>query len=244
MQLPAPPSPDGVVFVLSGAGLSAASGVPTFRGEGGWWRGHRAEELATPEAFVRDPDLVLRFYAMRREVVRGVRHNPGHSALARLQAAWGPERVVLVTQNVDGLVQAAARELELGVAITEMHGSLWRVRCARRADHPLVEVGEDLDPRGVCAVCGAALRPHITWFGEVPMHLPEIQRDLERAEVFLAVGTSGVVYPAAGFAAVARRAGARCVQINPDLGGGFHEGVAAGAEVVLPALVEAWCGAA
>jgi len=238
---PTPRSTDRVV-VLSGAGLSAGSGVPTFRGEGGLWRGHDAMRLATPEAFAADPDLVRDFYAHRRRAMQGIRPNDGHRALARLQAAWGPERVVLVTQNVDGLLQEAAVELELPITVLEMHGTLWTARCAAEATHPTVSLTRATpDPRGACVTCGALLRPDVVWFGEQPRFMREIEAALESCQHFLAVGTSGVVYPAAGFVRLAAYSGAACTEINPEpTGGAFEHRIAQGAEVALPTLVARW----
>ncbi|MFT4626640.1 MAG: NAD-dependent deacetylase [Myxococcota bacterium] len=242
MQVPLPPA-DRAVVILSGAGLSAASGVPTFRGPGGYWQGHKATDLATPQAFARDPDLVLDFYAMRRSTVDGVTFNPGHAALARLQAAWGAERVVLVTQNIDGLIQAAAAADGTSADVIEMHGTLWRERCARDPAHPMVPVDPDRDARGTCAVCDARLRPHIVWFGEIPHHIDRIEEAVRRAGVLLSVGTSGVVYPAAGIADMARRCGAHTVEVNPDpTGGPFDQTIAEGSEGALPRIVGEWLG--
>lgn len=239
-----PPRPQERVVILSGAGLSAASGVPTFRGPGGWWRGYRATDLATPEAWFADRDLVRAFYDMRRLALAQVRPNPGHDALVALQAAWGAERVVLVTQNVDGLLGQAAGLSAAGLSATvlEMHGSLWRLCCeASREAHPTVAISGAQDPLARCAACGAPLRPDIVWFGEVPEHLDRIGRALATCSVFLSVGTSGVVYPAAGFVDQARRAGARCLEINPEpSGGAFHASRAEGAEGALPTLLHAW----
>ncbi len=242
MSQPPVPRPDDVVVILSGAGLSAASGVPTFRGAGGWWRGHEATRLATPEAFDADPDLVRDFYAFRRRSMAGIRPNDGHRAMVRLQAAWGRERVVLVTQNVDGLLQQAALEEGIEADVIEMHGTLWTVRCAMDEDHPRVPVDPDApDPRGTCAVCGDLLRPDVVWFGEMPRQMERIQGDLLRCHHFLAVGTSGVVYPAAGFVNLARHTGAACTEVNPEpTGGGFHHALAEGSEAALPRLLAAW----
>ncbi len=239
--IPALPS-DASVVILSGAGLSAASGVPTFRGAGGLWRGHDAIRLATPEAFQADPALVLEFYAHRRRAMAGITPNDGHRALVRLQASLGPHRVHLVTQNVDGLLQAAARELDLAAEIVEMHGSLWTVRCEHDGGHPQVPVDPaGPDPRGRCARCGGRLRPDVVWFGEIPRHMPAIHDMLARCAVFVAVGTSGVVYPAAGFVQAARHAGARCLEINPEpTGGAFHDSLTEGAESALPRLLARW----
>ena len=240
--------PDGPIFVLSGAGLSAASGIGTFRGPGGLWEGHRAEDLATPQAFRDDPDRVRRFYDARRAVVLAAQPNPGHLALLRLQTAWGADRVHLVTQNVDGLFDVAA---DGGVnRIIEMHGSLLRLRCARDEGHPVLSpwpgtAAPEQDPESRCADCGARMRPAVVWFGEVPDHVLLIHRLALAARTFLAVGTSGVVYPAAGLVDKARRGGAVCVEINPEpAGGSFHFKVASQAERALPDLVERWLAAA
>jgi NAD-dependent deacetylase len=198
------------LVVLSGAGLSAASGLSTFRDAGGLWEGHRVQDVATPEAWARDPALVRHFYDERRLGAEGVAPNAGHLALARLQRAVGPEGVVLVTQNVDGLLQAAG-----AVDVIEMHGGLSRLRCERAEAHPRVPVRGRQDPSARCAACGAPLRPDIVWFGEVPHQLERIDREVRRARRFVAVGTSGVVYPAAGLASTAHRLGVRTVEINP-----------------------------
>lgn len=224
------------VVVLSGAGLSAASGVPTFRDADGLWEGHEVTEVATPDAWRRDPALVRRFYDLRRAHVRRVAPNPGHEALVRWQRAWGTERVVLVTQNVDGLLQRAGAP-----EVWDMHGSLDRVRCEHDPTHPTRVQHGDLDPDAACAVCGGRLRPDIVWFGEVPHFLDPSLEALARCDLFLAVGTSGVVYPAAGFGQVARRAGARTVEVNPAPSGApwFDRVVAEGSETALPRLVDA-----
>lgn len=226
------------VVVLSGAGLSAASGVPTFRDGDGLWEGHDVTEVATPEAWVRDRTLVRRFYDDRRVACAAVRPNPGHLALARLQEAWGSERVVLVTQNIDGLLRKAGC-----TDVIEMHGSLWRLRCDRDPAHPRVAVDGRQDPEARCA-CGGWRRPAVVWFGEMPEALERIYEETTGADLFLSVGTSGVVYPAAGLAQIARRAGARTVEVNPRPSGGlFDEVIAEGSETALPRLVDAWLSA-
>lgn len=243
-MLPAPPAPDSTVVLLSGAGLSAASGIPTFRDPGGLWEGFEPQALATPEAWREDPDRVQRFYDWRRERARAALPNPGHRALVRLQAAWGPARVRLVTQNVDGLLQRAAAEEGLPVEVIEMHGSLEWLRCERDADHAWLPAPEGSTAQCQCPDCGARARPAIIWFGEVPLRMGDIAVGLSRCSVFVSVGTSGVVYPAAGFAREARRRGARCVEINPVPSGSptFDDLIAQGAEVALPALVASWLG--
>lgn len=233
----APLPADARVVVLSGAGLSRASGIPTFRDADGLWEGHRIEEVATPEAWWADPERVRRFYDGRRVGCAAAAPNPAHAALARLQAALGPERVVLVTQNIDGLLQRAG-----AADVIEMHGSLFRLRCERDEAHPWVAVEGAQTRTGTCA-CGGRLRPAVVWFGEVPRHMERILGAVYRCDRFLSVGTSGQVYPAAGLVAVARQAGARCVEVNPvPTRPAFDEVIAAPAEVAVPALVAAWLG--
>jgi len=194
------------LVVLTGAGISADSGVRTFRDAGGLWEGHRVEEVATPEAWARNPRLVWRFYQGRRAQLREVRPNAAHQALVamaqRLRQA-GCE-FTLVTQNVDDLHQRAGSE------VVAMHGELLRLRCEHCG---LVVVDRDsLDAEQFvpCATCGAPrLRPHIVWFGEVPLRLPAIEAALDECTHFAAIGTSGLVYPAAGMLAQARAVGAR-----------------------------------
>ncbi|MCB9664272.1 MAG: NAD-dependent deacylase [Alphaproteobacteria bacterium] len=228
--------PDRVV-VLVGAGLSAASGIPTFRGPDGLWEGHEVTRVATPEAWWADPPLVRRFYDERRLHVATCRPNAGHEALARWQEAWGPSRVVIVSQNIDGLIQAAGAP-----EVLDLHGSLHRLRCERDEAHPTVAVAGRQDPDATCAVCGARLRPDVVWFGEVPRFLDRIEEAVLRADTFVAVGTSGLVYPAAGFGRVAHRVGAHTVEVNPEPSGApwFAEVVAEGSETALPRLVDAW----
>ncbi len=198
------------VAVLTGAGVSAESGLATFRGAGGLWEGHRVEEVATPFAFARDPALVWRFYNARRANVKTVQPNAGHRALARLEEHLGPERFTLITQNVDGLHRTAGSR-----RVLELHGALARVRCTRcslneeRPDEELPELPK-------CPACGALLRPDIVWFHEA---LPEeIWLQAEAAvfdcQCFIVAGTSAVVYPAAGLIDVARDAGAKVIEVN------------------------------
>ncbi|MBP7149027.1 MAG: NAD-dependent deacylase [Acidobacteria bacterium] len=201
------------VVALTGAGVSAESGVPTFRGAGGLWRGRDATELATPEAFAADPKLVWEFYDWRRTLLAGCSPNGAHRALAALEAST--PRFTLVTQNVDGLHRLAGSRDPL-----ELHGNIWRVRCWRGCGEPEREdrrapLPPPLPPP--CA-CGAPLRPGVVWFGEMlPVGAFErAARAAREAGVFLVAGTSGVVEPAASLARVARSAGARVVEINPD----------------------------
>jgi len=199
------------IGVLTGAGISAESGVPTFRGEDGLWRGHPPEELATPEAFRRDPAFVWEFYDWRRTLLAGCRPNPAHRALAELERV--KPGTTVITQNVDGLHQQAGSE-----RVIELHGNIWRVRCLRGCPETLdrrAPLPRPLPPR---CQCGALLRPAVVWFGETlpPRALAEADRVAREAEVFLVIGTSGVVEPAASLARIAWSAGARVVEINPE----------------------------
>jgi NAD-dependent deacetylase len=205
------------VGVLTGAGMSAESGVPTFRGADGLWRNYSATDLATPEAFSRDPQLVWQWYRWRQSIIGRAEPNAGHLALARLQARFAA--FTLITQNVDGLHQRAG-----STGVVELHGNIWRARCARgcgvirqlgAAD--AVEQGETEHRLPACD-CGALLRPDIVWFGEPldPRNFDAATQAARRSSVFIAIGTSAVVYPAAGLPLAAARAGATLVEINPD----------------------------
>ncbi len=198
------------VTVLTGAGISADSGVPTFRGTDGLWRNFRAEDLATPEAFARDPRLVWQWYNWRRELIATTRPNPAHEAVAHMEQRF--ERFWLITQNVDGLHRdAGSRQL------SEIHGNIWMVRCTvcRRVtenrDVPIAILP-------LCKLCSGLLRPHIVWFGEslAEDDLQTSGASLKTSDVCLIIGTSGLVYPAAGFGAIAKQAGAFVVEINLD----------------------------
>ncbi len=199
------------VVILTGAGISAESGLSTFRGPGGLWEGHRIEEVATPEAFARDPALVHRFYNLRRRQLLdpAVQPNAAHRALARLEREW-PGEFLLVTQNVDDLHERAGSR-----RLLHMHGELLKVRCLSCGD--VREWRHDLERSECCPACGhmGTLRPDIVWFGEMPKHLDRIYTVLGSCDLFVAIGTSGQVYPAAGFVEVAReQAGARTVELN------------------------------
>jgi NAD-dependent deacetylase len=197
------------VACLTGAGVSAESGVPTFRGAGGLWEGHRVEDVATPEAFARDPALVWRFYNLRRGALAKVEPNDGHRALAALERRWG-SALTLATQNIDGLHQRAGSR-----NVLELHGRLSRVRCTGcryLADRP----GEALPDLPRCPECGSLLRVDVVWFGEMlpGAVLMAAERAAEECDVLLVVGTSAVVYPAAGMIGLARSAGARVIEVN------------------------------
>jgi NAD-dependent deacetylase len=206
-----------VVF-FTGAGISAESGVPTFRGAGGLWRSFRPEELATPEAFARDPRLVWEWYAWRRELVAACAPNAAHHAIARFVASH--REAVVVTQNVDGLHQRAGREAGADPdTIVALHGHLFGTRCsrcgARSADDLALDAAAS-PPR--CERCGAPLRPDVVWFGETldPAVLERAFAAAESADACVVIGTSGVVQPAASIVTVAAHAGATVVEINPD----------------------------
>jgi NAD-dependent deacetylase len=200
----------GAITVLTGAGISADSGVPTFRGEDGLWRNFRAEDLATPDAFERDPRLVWEWYNWRRELIATRQPNDAHKAIVELERR--SPNFWLITQNVDGLHRdAGSRKL------SEIHGNIWKVRCtgcgvvANNRDVPISILPS-------CAGCGSLLRPHIVWFGESLFSddLDRCSRALKHCDLLLVIGTSGVVYPAAGFASVAKEAGAFVTEINLD----------------------------
>jgi NAD-dependent deacetylase len=185
--------PDTSIVILTGAGISAESGIRTFRDSGGLWEDHAIEDVASPEGFARNPKLVHRFYNERRAHLRTVEPNAAHQALARLEQEC-PGRVLVITQNVDDLHERAGSQ-----NLLHMHGELYKVRC--RSCHTVHVWREDLSVDTVCPECGRkkVLRPHIVWFGEMPLELGKIHQALSTCGMFLAIGTSGVVYPAARF---------------------------------------------
>ncbi|MGN6160617.1 MAG: Sir2 family NAD+-dependent deacetylase [Marmoricola sp.] len=222
------------VVVLTGAGISAESGLRTFRDSDGLWEGYSVEEVATPEGFARDPMLVQRFYDERRAQLETAQPNPAHRALARLETALGDD-FLLITQNVDDLHERAGSQ-----RVLHMHGELrsaWCTACDGRMRWSGTLVDEP-----ACPACGArAMRPDIVWFGEMPYGMDQIDRALRRAQVFISIGTSGNVYPAAGFSAFARAVGAHTVELNmePSLGiDDFLEHHHGPAGTIVPAWVE------
>ena len=224
----------GSIVVLTGAGISAESGLATFRGAGGLWGGHRVEDVCTPVALATDPVLVHRFYDERRAALAGVAPNAAHRALAELDAAW-PGELLLVTQNVDDLHEWAGSH-----RLLHMHGELRSALCTLcgiRTEWP----GE-LPPAAPCPNCGEdALRPDIVFFGEMPYGMDRIEAALAACDLFVSIGTSGAVYPAAGFVRLASAAGARTLELNLDPSAGsnlFGESRLGPAGELVPAWVE------
>ena len=223
------------IVILTGAGVSAESGVATFRGPDGLWEGHRVEDVATPEAFVRDPKLVHAFYDARRAKLGTVAPNAAHEALAALDQAWRGE-LLLITQNVDDLHERAGSR-----RLLHMHGELnsaWCLACDERFVWRGPMGGEAL-----CANCRQTgkVRPDIVWFGEMPYEMERIDKALRQADLFVSIGTSGAVYPAAGFVQTARYCGARTLELNLEPSQGsvfFHESRIGQAGELVPAWVE------
>jgi NAD-dependent deacetylase len=232
--------PDRRLLVLTGAGVSAESGVPTFRGAGGLWENHPFEKLASPEGFRSDPGLVGRFYSDRRVRATEVHPNPGHRALAAAEQRLG-DRMLLVTQNVDGLHRRAG-----STRLLEIHGNLFRTRCSG-CDLPAFEDAQRYRPESLpkCQRCRGLLRPDIVWFGEHldPAHLERVDAFIEEAGsrlIFLAAGTSGAVWPAAGMVDLARGAGGKTWLVNleePDNASRFHHVLTGKSGELLPELL-------
>ena len=222
------------IVILTGAGVSAESGIDTFRSAGGLWEQHRVEDVATPEGFARDPDLVLRFYDMRRAAIQKAEPNPAHWALGHLDAHW-PGELLIVTQNVDDLHERAGAK-----RLIHMHGehlNAWCTKCDTRT-----RWRDTLAERPLCPACGAAaLRPDIVWFGEMPYRMDEIDAAVARADLFVSIGTSGAVYPAAGYVRTAKHYGAQTLELNLDPSQGsvlFDECRMGKASDLVPAWVE------
>ncbi|MAC59405.1 MAG: NAD-dependent protein deacylase [Novosphingobium sp.] len=222
------------IVILTGAGVSAESGIDTFRDGGGLWEQHRVEDVATPEAFARDPELVQRFYDMRREAIQTKQPNPAHEALARLDSEWSGN-LLIVTQNVDDLHERAGAK-----RVLHMHGehlNAWCTACDVRSrwTEPLID-------GPACPACGeSALRPDVVWFGEIPYRMEEIFAALQEADLFVSIGTSGAVYPAAGFVRNARDLGAATLELNLEPSQGtlwFDEARHGPASEVVPAWVD------
>ena len=223
-----------MIVVLTGAGISKESGFATFRDADGLWEQERVEDVATPEGFARDPDKVIGFYNRLRKGLANARPNPAHAALARLESTL-PGKVLVVTQNVDDLHERGGTK-----NLIHMHGELLKMRC--RKCHAVLDIHADMEREDACPVCDAAgkLRPHIVWFGEMPLEMETIEEALVRCSLFVSIGTSGTVYPAAGFARLAKASGAVTVELNleptaPDV---FAFGSYGPAGTVVPVWVD------
>lgn len=234
-ELAAHPQPH--VVVLTGAGISAESGIRTFRAADGLWEEHHVEDVATPEGFARNPQLVQSFYNARRHQLQQpeIAPNAAHLALAKLEEALG-DRFLLVTQNIDNLHERAGNK-----QIIHMHGELLKVRCSQSGQ--VLAWTQDVTPEDKCHCCQfpAPLRPHVVWFGEMPLGMDDIYHALSMADVFIAIGTSGHVYPAAGFVHEAKLHGAHTVELNLEpsqVGSEFEEKHYGLASVVVPEFVD------
>jgi len=202
---------DDRITIMSGAGISAESGVPTFRGKDGLWKGYEATQLATPQGFANDPDTVLEWYVWRRGMIGGVEPNPAHFAIAALEQA-GVD-IAIVTQNIDNLHQRAGSK-----NVIELHGNVFKVRCSGGCPG-IIELDPDITPEEhvrECPNCKKLLRPHVVWFGEMldPSDIQAAQHRLSNTDVLFIVGTSGVVQPAASMGYIAKEAGAYIVEVN------------------------------
>jgi NAD-dependent deacetylase len=226
-------NPIGSIAVLTGAGVSAESGVPTFRGPGGLWHSFRAEDLATPQAFRRDPRLVWEWYDWRRGLIAACRPNAAHLVLAEIEQRV--DEFTLITQNIDGLHQSAGSQ-----RVVELHGNIWRLRCTRECRPAWEDRRVPLDPLPpACPVCGASARPDVVWFGE---SLPATALDaalaaVRRCRLMLVIGTSALVQPAASLPLLALQHGAHVIEINPEptpLSAVVHEAIREPAAVGLP----------
>lgn len=223
------------IVILTGAGLSAESGLSTFRDKGGIWSKHRIEDVATPEAFSRDPESVLEFYNTRRKSAAGVKPNAAHVALARLEKEY-PGEVLTVTQNIDPLHEMAGTK-----RLIHMHGEICKKLCAHCGTRETWE--DDLSTELVCQTCkkSGGMRPDVVWFGEMPYQMEEIAVALSACDLFISIGTSGTVYPAAGFVMEARNAGAHTVELNLEPSEGaslFAKAIHGKATEIVPAFVD------
>ncbi len=223
------------IVILSGAGLSAESGLSTFRDKDGIWAKHRIEDVATPEAFARDPERVLEFYNTRRKGAAGVKPNAAHEALAKLEKKH-PGEVLTVTQNIDPLHEMAGTR-----SLIHMHGEILKKLCAHCGAKEHWE--EDLSTDLVCPVCemSGGMRPDVVWFGEMPYRMEEIAEALGACDLFISIGTSGTVYPAAGFVMEARNAGAHTVELNLEPSEGatlFAKAIHGKATQIVPVFVD------
>ncbi len=226
------------IVILTGAGISAESGIQTFRAKDGLWENHRIEDVATPEGFLRDPQLVHRFYNQRRQQLQdsNIHPNPAHQALFLLEREH-KGTVTLITQNIDNLHEMAGSN-----NVIHMHGELLKARCPNT--NQVIECTGELDANSLCTCCQfpEPLRPHVVWFGEMPLKLDRIYGALSQTDLFLSIGTSGCVYPAAGFVHEAASHGAHTIELNlepSDLSDQFNERRYGKASQLIPALVQA-----
>lgn len=225
------------ILVLTGAGISAESGIPVFRAEDGLWENHRVEDVATPEGFERNPQLVHDFYNTMRRSVKEKQPNPAHLALTKLQTELEKQggTVTIVTQNIDDLHEKAQSH-----NVIHMHGELNSILCQHCGKS--YEWHEDCDGTTVCKFCGhKTMRPDIVWFGEIPYHMEAIEREIQKCDLFMAIGTSGVVYPAAGFVSYCSRQGKPCLEFNLTSSansGVFTQSYLGKAGTTLPAFVD------
>ena len=224
------------IVVLTGAGISAESGIKTFRASDGLWENHKVEEVATPEGFQANPELVQRFYNERRKQLLSpeIKPNAAHQALSELESKF-PGKVLVVTQNIDNLHEQAGTQ-----NLIHMHGELLKMRC--EFTEQVFDIRGDIEYATLCPCCNkpGRLRPHIVWFGEMPMKMDQIYRALMACDLFLSIGTSGHVYPAAGFVQQAKEAGAHTIEINLEpsvIESQFDEHLYGKAGETLPALV-------
>lgn len=230
------------IVVLTGAGISAESGIRTFRASDGLWEEHRIEDVASPEGFARDPETVHRFYNLRRDHLlnQNINPNTAHVALAKFEQEFssnGSGNFTLVTQNIDDLHERSGSR-----NLFHMHGELLKIRCAHTGQ--LFDCHESTSPSSPCSCCQQTgnLRPHVVWFGEMPLYLDEIYRALEKCDLFIAVGTSGNVYPAAGFFEIAKSVGAHTVELNLESsanGSLFAEQIFGPASDIVPKYLDA-----
>ncbi|UTZ41262.1 Sir2 family NAD+-dependent deacetylase [Vibrio campbellii] len=225
------------IVVLTGAGISAESGIQTFRAQDGLWENHRIEDVVTPEGFLRDPDLVQSFYNQRRKKLQGedIKPNAAHIALGRLEEQL-EGKVTIITQNIDNLHERGG-----SANIIHMHGELLKARCSE--SNQVIEHSEDIETGELCHCCQipSQMRPHIVWFGEMPLRMGEIYAALEEADLFISIGTSGVVYPAAGFVHDAKMHGAHTIEINLEpsaVESEFEEKRYGKASIEVPKLVD------
>ena len=228
---------DRSIVVLTGAGISAESGIQTFRAADGLWEQHRIEDVASPAGYARNPELVHHFYNQRRRELLGpgIRPNPAHRALAELEQHW-PGAVLVITQNIDNLHERVGSR-----SVIHMHGELLKVRCVRSGAVSSADQNVGVEDRCTCCAPPSPLRPHVVWFGEMPLEMDRIVQALRACHLFVAIGTSGNVYPAAGFVQEARAARAHTVELNLEpsaVQSNFSERTYGPASQIVPTFVK------